>query len=248
MDQAKLRALLDAVGAGELDTDEALRRLASLPFDDMGFARVDHHRSLRQGFPEVIYGAGKTSDQISSILKSQAAAGSNTLVTRIEGAKAAALCAAHPEAQFHETARIVTHLIEPPSPNGRGTVMVVTAGTSDMPVAEEAAVTLETFGQPVERIYDIGISGLHRLLSEVDRLQQAQVIVVAAGMEAALPSVVSGLVSCPIVAVPTSVGYGASFGGITALLGMLNACASGIGVVNIDNGFGAGYLAAQINR
>ncbi len=246
-----LRELLQQVQAGRLDAGEAERQLVAylreLPFENLGFARVDHHRSLRQGFPEVILGTGKTPAQIARIAERLVARGHSLLVTRTDDAAYAAVKEAVPAACFHPEARAITlrqNDIEP----GKGTVLVAAAGTSDLPVAEEAAVTAELMGNQLERLYDVGVAGLHRLLSAHDRLAAARVIIVVAGMEGALPSVVAGLVDVPVIAVPTSIGYGASFGGVAALLGMLNSCAGGVSVVNIDNGFGAATMASLINH
>ncbi len=246
-----VRDLLDQVSRGTLEAAEAERRLAeymrSMPFEDLGFARVDHHRALRQGFPEVILGTGKTPAQIAAIASRIVGRGHSLLVTRTDEASFAAVKAEVPAATFHPDARAIT-LQQKDISAGKGLVLVVAAGTSDRPVAEEAVVTAKLMGNQVERLYDVGVAGLHRLLSAHDRLTAARVIVVVAGMEGALPSVVGGLVDVPIIAVPTSVGYGASFGGVAALLGMLNSCASGVSVVNIDNGFGAATIASLINH
>ena len=246
-----LKDLLDRVATGALDPATALEQLVSAfraqPFEDLGFARVDHHRSIRQGFPEVILGLGKTPAQIAGIAKEIVGRGSTLLVTRATRAACDAVQAVVPDAVYHEAASIIALRQQDITP-GKGTIVVAAAGTADLPVAEEAAVTAEVMGNCVERIYDVGVAGLHRLLGERERLAAARVIIVVAGMEGALPSVVSGLVSVPVVAVPTSIGYGASFGGIAALLGMLNSCASGVSVVNIDNGFGAGNVASLINH
>jgi pyridinium-3,5-biscarboxylic acid mononucleotide synthase len=246
-----LKELLDRVADGRVDTTTALQQLVDAfraqPFEDLGFARVDHHRGIRQGFPEVVLGLGKTPEQIASIAKEIIKRGSTLLVTRATPDAYGAIREIAPVATYHETARIVS-LRQHDVAVGGGTIVVAAAGTADLPVAEEAAVTAELMGNCVERLYDVGVAGLHRLLAERERLNAARVIVVVAGMEGALPSVVSGLVSVPVIAVPTSVGYGASFGGIAALLGMLNSCASGVSVVNIDNGFGAGYTASLINH
>ncbi|MGH9393634.1 MAG: nickel pincer cofactor biosynthesis protein LarB [Terriglobales bacterium] len=247
MDERRLRELLDAVASGALAPQAALDRLRRLPFEDLGFARVDHHRRLRQGAPEVILGQGKTPAQVAEIARALAAEGGNLLVTRADAAMYAAVRQALPAAQWHERARAISLELEP-APAGRGEVLVISAGTSDGDVAAEAALTARLFGGPVAQIEDCGVAGLHRLLAEIERLQRARVLIVVAGMEGALPSVVAGLVAAPVIAVPTSVGYGASFGGLAALLGMLNACAPNVAVVNIDNGFGAGYLAAAFNR
>jgi NCAIR mutase (PurE)-related protein len=250
MTPAGLRALLDEVGAGRISSAEAHARvLAALrerPFEDLGFARVDHHRSIRQGFPEVVLGLGKTPEQIASIAARIVERGHPLLVTRADAVAWQQVQAIVPDAEYHAVARAITwkQPIEP----GKGSIAIASAGTSDLPVAEEAAVTAELMGNPVERLYDVGVAGIHRILHERDRLRAARVIIVVAGMEGALPSVVAGMVDVPVIAVPTSVGYGASFGGLAALLGMLNSCANGVSVVNIDNGFGAGCLASMINH
>jgi NCAIR mutase (PurE)-related protein len=248
MDPARLKELLERVRAGDASVDEALRDLADLPFKDLGFARVDHHRHLRTGFPEVVLGLGKTAEQIARIVAELARTGANVLATRVPEEHAAAVLAAVPAARHEALARAIVVEQQPIADVGRGVVLVVAAGTSDLPVAEEAALTARLAGNRVERLNDVGVAGIHRLLGERARIESAGVLVVVAGMEGALPSVVAGLTSRPVVAVPTSIGYGASFGGIAALLGMLNSCAAGVTVVNIDNGFGAGYAAAVINR
>ena len=247
MDEASIKALLAEVATGNLSPDEAVEKLRTLPFEDLGYAKVDHHRALRRGHPETIFAAGKTSEQVVEIVGRMKEHGSNVLVTRCEAAVAQAVLKIHPEAVHNELARCVTLTVSPPEVLG-GYVAVVCAGTSDLPVAEEAAVTCEALGNKVERISDIGVAGLHRVLAQREVFDGANVIVVCAGMEGALPSVVAGLIDKPVIAVPTSVGYGASFGGIAALLGMLNSCAEGVSVVNIDNGFGAGVNASLINR
>jgi len=247
VEERQLREVLAAVQAGTLAPDAALERLRRLPFEDLGFARVDHHRRLRQGAAEVILGQGKTPLEVQAIARSLAAAGGNLLVTRSTPDQFAAVQAVLPEVRWHERPRAITLEREAPPP-GRGTVLVVSAGTSDGAVAAEAALTARLLGGPVEQIEDCGVAGLHRLLAELERLQRARVLIVVAGMEGALASVVAGLVAAPAIAVPTSVGYGSSFGGLAALLGMLNSCAANVAAVNIDNGFGAGYLAAAINR
>ena len=221
--------------------------MSAAPFDDLGFARVDTHRHVRQGFPEVILGSGKTPAQIAAIAAHIASRGHSLLVTRASHDAFDAVHGAVPDAVYHETARAIVAR-RGDIPPGKGTVLVVCAGTSDLPVAEEAAVTAEVMGNTVERLCDVGVAGLHRLLSEHDRLRAARVLIVVAGMEGALPSVVAGLVDAPVIAVPTSVGYGASFGGIAALLGMLNSCVNGVSVVNIDNGFGAACVASSITH
>jgi pyridinium-3,5-biscarboxylic acid mononucleotide synthase len=251
MTLAEIRLLLDRVRDGSLDIDTAHARLAeqlrAQPFEDLGFARIDHHRTLRQGFPEVILGLGKTPEQVAAIAAAIVARGHSLLVTRADRSMFDAVRAATPLATFHEAARAITFRQNDGVP-GVGTVLIAAAGTSDLPVAEEAAVTAEVMGNRVDRLYDVGVAGLHRLLSEHQRLSSARVIIVVAGMEGALPSVVAGLVAVPVIAVPTSVGYGASFDGLAALLGMLNSCANGVAVVNIDNGFGAGCIASLINH
>ncbi|MGC8669093.1 MAG: nickel pincer cofactor biosynthesis protein LarB [Chthonomonadales bacterium] len=250
MDADALRSLLEEVRQQRLPVDAAIERLRHLPFEDLGFAKLDHHRALRTGFPEVIYCPGKRLEHILAIVGSLRQRAPHVLATRADGPTAAAIRESYPEAEYREMARIV--LIPglqpaPPSPRVHGTVAVVAAGTADLPVAEEAAVTIEALGSPVERIYDVGVAGLHRLLAQRAKLYEAAVVVVVAGMEGALASVVGGLVSAPVVAVPTSVGYGAHFGGLAPLLTMLNSCATGVAVVNIDNGFGAGAYAHLVN-
>lgn len=251
MTRSDLRALLDEVRDGALTPEAAQARLLQFlrqaPYEDLGFAKVDHHRSVRQGFPEVVFGPGKTPEQVAAIAARIVAAGHNLLVTRTTPEAYAAVTAELPSAVFHDMARTITLQVTPSSP-GKGTVVVAAAGTADVPVAEEAVVTAQIMGNTVDRLYDVGVAGLHRLLGEHARLAAARVIIVVAGMEGALPSVVGGLVDVPVIAVPTSVGYGSSFGGLTALLGMLNSCASGISVVNIDNGFGAAAIASSINH
>ena len=251
MNTAELHALLQQVAGGTLDAAEAERRvldaLRAQPFENLGFARIDHHRALRQGFPEVILGLGKTPAQVAAIAAEIVARGSTLLVTRATEAAYDAVRVRVPGATYHADAAIITFRQQDVSA-GKGTIVVAAAGTSDLFVAEEAARTAELMGNDVVRLYDVGVAGLQRLLGERPRLAAARVIIVVAGMEGALPSVVSGLVSVPVIAVPTSVGYGASFGGIAALLGMLNSCASGVSVVNIDNGFGAANIASLINH
>lgn len=235
------------MAAGQVSPGTAVERLRSLPFEDLGFAKLDHHRALRQGFPETIFAQGKTPEQVAAIVSRMREHGSNVLATRCSPEAVAAVLAEHPDAEHHPSARAIRILVSPPTPQ-HGYVAVACAGTSDMPVADEAAFTCETFGVEVRRVYDVGVAGIHRLFEQRAVLEQAHVIIVCAGMEGALPSVVAGLVDVPVIAVPTSVGYGASFGGVTALLAMLNSCATGVSVVNIDNGYGAGALAALINR
>ena len=248
MNIRKLEFLLKSIKSGKTSVEEAVAQLKSLPFEDLGFTRIDHHRSLRKGFPEVIWGEGKTYGQILSIMKPLKRKGQNILITRLEGKKAKAIQKVFSKSQYYPRPKVLTYLTHPVKFEGKGTILVITAGTTDIPVAEEAAVTAQFMGNRVETLYDVGVAGIHRLLSEKERLESARVLIVAAGMEGALPSVVGGLVNKPVIAVPTSVGYGTSFGGITALLAMLNSCASGVTVVNIDNGFGAGYMASLINR
>jgi NCAIR mutase (PurE)-related protein len=243
---AEAAALLDKFRAGNITRGQVLRAFQSAPVADLGFAQIDTHRALRKGFPEVIFGAGKTPQQILRITGEISRREQRMLVTRIEPEHARALQKKFPHAIHHPIARCLV-LDKKPLPKRPGTIAVLCAGTSDLPVAEEAAVTADTMGNRVERVYDVGVAGLHRLLGRLELIQRAHVIVAVAGMEGALPSVVAGLVGRPVIAVPTSVGYGASFGGIAALLGMLNSCGSGVTVVNIDNGFGAGYAASQIN-
>ncbi|HEX9205697.1 MAG TPA: nickel pincer cofactor biosynthesis protein LarB [Candidatus Deferrimicrobiaceae bacterium] len=228
--------------------DEAFERLRALPYENVGVARVDHHRAVRQGVPEVIFGEGKTAEQIVAIARSMRRAGSGVLVTRLDGEKLRAVRRKMRGAVAHEAARCLVIRDGEPRIAGKGTVLVVTAGTSDIPVAEEAAVTAEFLGNRVDRLFDVGVAGIHRLLVKQEKLRAARVLVVVAGMEGALASVVGGLTDKPVIAVPTSVGYGASFGGVAALLGMLNSCAPTVAVVNIDNGFGAGVLSSVINR
>jgi NCAIR mutase (PurE)-related protein len=248
MNVQKLERLLKNVKTGKISIDEAITHLKSLPFEDLGYARIDHHRSLRKGFPEVIWGEGKFPSQILSIMKELKRRGQNILITRLDGGKAKVIQKVFPKSQYYPRSKVLTYLIHPLKPEGKGTILVITAGTTDIPVAEEAVVTAQFMGNHVETLYDVGVAGIHRLLSERERLEAARVLIVVAGMEGALPSVVGGLVDRPVIAVPTSVGYGTSFGGITALLAMLNSCASGVAVVNIDNGFGAGYMASLMNR
>lgn len=244
----RLRALLEEVAAGSLSPEAAVDRLAWSPVEDLGFARVDHHRAVRHGYPEVVFGEGKTPEQVAAIAASIAARGDGFLITRAAPEAADSVIGRFPAAEWNRLGRTV-HLAagDPSDLTGRGTVLVVCAGTSDLPVAEEAAVTAAALGSPVERLNDVGVAGIHRILASNDALSSAAVVIVVAGMEGALPSVVGGLVRVPVIAVPTSVGYGASFGGIAALLGMLNSCAAGVTVVNIDNGFGAACAASRIN-
>lgn len=274
MEQRDLKELLESVASGALDPDEAAAKLRYEPFSDLGFAKVDHHRGIRQGVSEVIYGAGKTPDQIAGIIASMLDAGQQRImITRLDAENAEqveqllidglafegddpasdesdaedARVPEIPVFTYYDAPRLAT-VGEAPEPDGAGTIVVACGGTSDLPVAEEAALTAEMLGNRVERLYDVGVSGIHRLLSHVDALASARVVIAVAGMEGALPSVVGGLVSCPVIAVPTSVGYGSSMGGLAALLAMLNSCASGVSVVNIDNGFGSAYQASLINH
>jgi NCAIR mutase (PurE)-related protein len=248
MDPKDLEALLGRVQTGETTVDEAVASLRDLPFADLGFAKVDHHRALRQGVPEVVLGQGKSAEQVVAIVKEIDRHAQVALVTRMSKEQGEALVKAIPEVKWDALSRTAVLARKEIPKRGRGPICVVSAGTADMPVAEEAAITAAVLGNEVERVFDVGVAGLHRLLSRRETLQKATVIIVVAGMEGALPSVVGGLVARPVIAVPTSVGYGASFGGVAALLGMLNSCASGVTVVNIDNGFGAGFAAALINR
>jgi NCAIR mutase (PurE)-related protein len=247
MHQEQLRALLEQVREGALDIDAALERMRHLPFEDLGFAKVDHHRALRHGMPEVVFAQGKTPEQVEEIAARILDTSPNMLITRAGRATAERLQARFPQAEYFPLSGAI-RVWGDRTVHGKGKIAVVCAGTSDIPVAEEAQVTAEVMGNQVEAVYDIGVAGIHRLMSVRERLLEARVVVVCAGMEGALPSVVGGLVSCPVIAVPTSVGYGASFQGLAALLSMLNSCASNVTVVNIDNGFGAGYVASLINR
>jgi NCAIR mutase (PurE)-related protein len=247
MDRAGIEALLNDVREGRTGVDQALDRLRNLPFEDMGFAKLDHHRALRTGMPEVIFAAGKTTSQVAEIFSRMALAGGNVLATRASREMYEAVSVLEPRAAFHETARAIT-LAQVPAVPGKATIGVVCAGTSDLPVAEEAVVTARLMGNTVELIADVGVAGIHRLLAQKVSLQSARVLIVCAGMEGALPTVVGGLVNAPVLAVPTSVGYGASFGGVAALLGMLNTCSPNVSVVNIDNGFGAACIASLINH
>ena len=247
MDKQKALELLEAVRAGRTTPEDALMALKLAPFEDLGYAKVDHHRGLRQGAAEVIYGAGKTPEQIAGVVESMMRRGESAILITRMSAEAAAYLEPRAPLRYDPLSRVGI-VGEKAAPTGTGIIAVATGGTSDMPVAEEAALTAETLGNRVERLYDVGVAGLHRLLSRLDVLMQARVVVAVAGMEGALASVVGGLVDCPVIAVPTSVGYGANFQGLSALLSMLNSCASGVSVVNIDNGFGAGYLASMINH
>jgi NCAIR mutase (PurE)-related protein len=246
IDNERLHQLLARVKSGDVSIDDALAQLASLPYEELGFAKLDHHRALRRGFPEVVLGLGKTAGQVAEIVERLASRADKVLVTKVTEECFNAVRRHTPDAEYHPIARAITVNRAKKSTHSRG-IMVISGGTADIPVAEEAALTAELMGNEVERSYDVGVAGIHRLLDHLPQLRQAKVIVAVAGMEGALPSVVSGLVSVPIIAVPTSIGYGASFEGLAALLTMLNCCSAGVSVVNIDNGFGAGYLAALIN-
>ncbi|MFQ5805318.1 MAG: nickel pincer cofactor biosynthesis protein LarB [Phycisphaerae bacterium] len=242
-----LRKLLEQLAAGKLEVDAVVQRLQNLPFEDLQFARIDHHRTLRCGFAEVIFGQGKTDEQIEGIFLRLASTGANVLATRVGPGAARRVTARLPAADYHDLSRTLALRQRAPS-ESKGFIAIVAAGTSDLPVAEEARITAELMDQRTQTFYDVGVAGIHRLLMQSADLRRASVLVVVAGMEGALPSVVGGLVDAPVIAVPTSTGYGASFGGISALLAMLNTCSAGVSVVNIDNGFGAGYQAAMINR
>ena len=248
MDHQLLADILQSVADGQLAVPDAVNKLRHLSFEDIEFAHVDHHRSLRKGFPEVIFGQGKTADQVIGIMDKITRQEKILLVTRMEPEKADAVITRFPDAAYHPDARMIVWMREKPDVIGRGTILIISAGTSDIPVAKEAFLTAQAMGNRVETIFDVGVSGLHRLLSHQEAIQKASVLIVVAGMEGALPSVVAGMISRPVIAVPTSVGYGASLGGLTALFAMLNSCSSNVAVVNIDNGFGAGYVAAMINR
>ncbi|MDZ4165218.1 MAG: nickel pincer cofactor biosynthesis protein LarB [Smithellaceae bacterium] len=247
MNTDNLKSLLGKLAAGKITVEGALDRLRGMPFEDLGFAKLDHHRQIRKGFPEVVYCPGKAPDQVVAIIGRMAQGGDENILATRAGVELYDLVKARvPEAEYHERARLI--VVRRGEQQQRGHILVISAGTADQAVAEEAAVTAEVMGNRVERLYDVGVAGIHRLLSHTDRLFAARVLIVVAGMEGALPSVVGGLVDKPVIAVPTSVGYGANFGGLSALLTMLNTCASGVSVVNIDNGFGAAYQASMINR
>jgi NCAIR mutase (PurE)-related protein len=248
MDINDLKHLLTAVQTGDLSIDEGLERLSKLPFEDAGIAMVDHHRALRQGVPEVILGESKSAEQIAIIVQKMLTHGDNILATRVSSEKAEILSNNYPDGEYDSLARTFILQQKPFEDLGRGKILVICAGTSDLPVAKEAAVTARIFNNQVEELIDVGVAGIHRLLAHTNLLREASVIIVVAGMEGALPSVVGGLVDVPVIAVPTSVGYGAAFEGVAALLGMLNSCAGGVTVVNIDNGFGAAFAATRINR
>jgi pyridinium-3,5-biscarboxylic acid mononucleotide synthase len=247
MDLKELEQLLTAFKSGELDAQDAAQRIKDLHYEDIGYAKVDHSRATRQGFPEVVLGAGKSREQVVGIVERLVQRSPNVIVTRTDEGTFGEVRNVVTEAEWHESARLI-RIFRDRTELGTGTIAVVTAGTSDIPIAEEAALTAETMGNRVDRIWDVGVAGIHRVLAERALIQSARVVIVVAGMEGALPSVVGGLVRVPVVAVPTSIGYGASFGGVAALLGMLNSCSSNVTVVNIDNGFGAGFVASLINR
>ncbi|MDA8164286.1 MAG: nickel pincer cofactor biosynthesis protein LarB [Desulfobacteraceae bacterium] len=248
MDILKLRELLASVQSGGCSVQEAMAALKHWPAEDLGFACLDHHRPLRTGFPEVVYGENKPASQIAAILERMLPHGHVVMATRVDAAKAAAVREALPPLEYHERARLLVGNPSPKTDKGRGTILVIAAGTSDIPIAEEALVTARALGNRVDALYDVGVAGIHRLFAHRDLLAAASVLIVVAGMEGALPSVVGGLVDKPVIGLPTSIGYGTGAGGLAALLGMLNSCAPGVAVVNIDNGFGAGCLAAAINR
>lgn len=248
MNHQDLTLLLQSIAAGKTSVTDGLESLKQLPFEDLGIAQIDHHRELRQGVPEIILGESKSSDQLKTIVSAMAHRKCNILVTRLDGKKGTILGNQFPEGEYDSDARTFCLIQNKIKITGRGKILVICAGTSDLPVAREAIITAKMLGNEVEELIDVGVAGIHRLLARQELLQQAEVLIVIAGMEGALPSVVGGLVAKPVIAVPTSVGYGASFGGIAALLGMLNSCASGVTVVNIDNGFGAAFAANRINR
>ena len=248
MNSQELSRLLQSLADGQISVEDGVERLKHLPFEDLGIAQIDHHRELRQGVPEVILGESKTLEQLQIILSAMAEKSRNVLVTRLDGKKGADLCTRFPGGEYDSVARTFSLIQQKIAITGRGKILVICAGTSDLPVAREAVITAKMLGNEVEELIDVGVAGIHRLLARQDLLREAAVLIVIAGMEGALPSVVGGLVAAPVIAVPTSVGYGASFGGIAALLGMLNSCASGVTVVNIDNGFGAAFAANRINK
>ncbi|MFW6081251.1 MAG: nickel pincer cofactor biosynthesis protein LarB [Desulfosalsimonas sp.] len=248
MNPESIKKLLEAVADGSRSVSSAMESLSHLSMEDIEYAHIDHHRSLRKGFPEVIFGEGKTAEQIAGIMEKMTAAEDIILVTRIDSDKAAHVKEHFPPAEYHADARVLVLENAPPQIRGKGTILVLSAGTSDIPVAKEASLTARAMGNTVETVYDVGVAGIHRLFAHQEAIERATVLIVAAGMEGALPSVVGGLVNRPVIGVPTSIGYGASLGGLTALFAMLNSCSSNVAVVNIDNGFGAGYLAAMINR
>lgn len=250
MNETKLRELLEKIRAGDLSVNLGIEALKKLPFEDLGWACLDHHRHIREGFPEVVYGPGKTCEQLVGIVSRLISVGGPVLVTRVSEEQSESVIHAIPEIEFHPIPKSLTWSgkISRPRPSNKGTVLVISAGTADLPVAEEACLTLELMGHPFKRIYDVGVAGIHRLLDHLDELRQASVIIAVAGMDGVLPSILGGIVSVPVVAVPSSTGYGANFQGLAPLLTMLNSCATGVAVVNIDNGFGAGAFAAMVNR
>ena len=248
MNKTDLTRLLEEVAQGTMGVNRAAQHLFNLPYEDLEYACVDHHRSLRKGFPEVIYGEGKTAGQIQGIMEKIISREAVVMATRIDPEKAAQITAAIPGTTYHTDARILIWQNQKPAMTGRGTILIISAGTSDIPVAKEAALTAQLMGNRVDTLFDVGVAGIHRLLDHRERIQSATVLIVVAGMEGALPSVVAGMVARPVIAVPTSIGYGTSLGGLTALFSMLNSCCSNVAAVNIDNGFGAGYMAACINR
>ena len=248
MDPQLLIQLLQSVAKGRTSVDDAADKLRHLAHEDIEFAHVDHHRSLRKGFPEVIFGQGKTAEQIIGIMDKMQHQERILLVTRVDPQKAEAVLSRFPKAVYHNDARMIVWEIQTPQISGRGTILILSAGTSDIPVAKEAYLTARAMGNQAETVFDVGVAGIHRLFKHKEMIESAAVLIVVAGMEGALPSVVAGMVSRPVIAVPTSVGYGVSFGGITALFAMLNSCSSNVAVVNIDNGFGAGYMASVINK
>ncbi|MBW1669968.1 MAG: nickel pincer cofactor biosynthesis protein LarB [Deltaproteobacteria bacterium] len=250
MNETKLRELLEKISAGDLSVNQGIEDLKKLPFENLGWACLDHHRYIREGFPEVVYGPGKTCEQLVGIISKLISVGGPVLVTRVSEEQSKRVVQAIPEIEFHPIPKSLTWSgkISKPSPSNKGTVLVISAGTADLPVAEEACLTLGLMGHPFKRIYDVGVAGIHRLLDHLDELRQASVIIAVAGMDGVLPSILGGIVSVPVVAVPSSTGYGSNFQGLAPLLTMLNSCATGVAVVNIDNGFGAGAFAATVNR
>ncbi len=248
MNMDTLIELLNGVSNGDIQVEKAAHRLKHLAYEDIDFAHIDHHRSLRKGFPEVIFGEGKTTEQIGGILEKMTAHENTVLATRVDPSKAKKICNDYPEAVYHEDARIILWEKQPPPITGNGTILVISAGTSDIPIAREAILTAEAMGNHVKTVFDIGVAGIHRLMGHHELIENASVLIVVAGMEGALPSVVAGMTASPVIAVPTSIGYGVSLGGLTALFGMLSSCSSNVAVVNIDNGFGAGYMASAINH
>ncbi len=248
MNMDTLTTLLNGVSKGDIQVEKAASQLKHLAYEDIDFAHIDHHRSLRKGFPEVIFGEGKTVDQIRGIMAKMTAHENTVLVTRVEPLKAEKICHHYPGAVYHADARIILWEKQPPAVTGNGTVLVISAGTSDIPIAREAVLTAGAMGNRIKTVFDVGVAGIHRLMGHRELIEKAAVLIVVAGMEGALPSVVAGLTARPVIAVPTSIGYGVSLGGLTALFGMLSSCSSNVAVVNIDNGFGAGYMASAINH